>query len=254
MLKVHQGDAKADEASPGDSSCPSPPHKLSREARFRMDIEDEWLSVKAFGRVLLSKYVCPRDKRDRFTRKMLQVSLLKYQKEFDLFKFVKRQRYTLVALLSLLSGKQAQLAAKLSYPVLRESTDTASESDGTANVRWSKDGMKYLTSMQVSGNPVDSRALSLFKAMRETDFKDQAAIFQIGRTMMYFKYFDTQKYHINQNQCFRMNEETSYEYDDVNLAYQPYRGTVFARKLMEYPRVEQVPREFGHAYIKVPQQ
>ena len=118
-------------------------------------------------------FLCRRDAEKKRYERLMKLSSVKYSKSMDLFQFVKRQRFNTYAILSLLSGRQSNFMTRLSYPVLHESTDTASESDGIANVRWSKDGMKYLTSMQVSGNPVDSRALNIFRAMREVGFKER---------------------------------------------------------------------------------
>lgn len=62
----------------------------------------------------------------------------------------------------------------------------------------------------------------------ESKFYFQSSIFQIGRSMIYFKFYDQQSHLVpRQNDHVR---DYTIDPDDINLSYIPWKGTTFNRK------------------------
>lgn len=72
-----------------------------------------------------------------------------------------------------------------------------------------------------------------------------ASIYQVGRTMFYFKFYDIQSRLVNNDKTVaniksNLNVDTS----SIDLAYIPWRGTTFWRKTMLKNGLTYIPREF----------
>ena len=75
----------------------------------------------------------------------------------DLVKFIHRQRFVNFAVISLLSGFQHKFLSRISYPVLRESTDSETSSEDDNKLGWVKDNTVYLDKLAAAKDPVSSR-------------------------------------------------------------------------------------------------
>lgn len=149
--------------------------KLHKNMRFRDLIRARFKDVEALRSMGLIEYLFTRNSyRSRYKR-LLKLSNVKYVKEMDLTKFIMRQRYLTYAVLGLLRGQQTAFITKLSYPVLRESTDTETMSEDESKVNWAKDALSYLERMQVTDDPVNRRILQLFEIKRQNMFGEDMA-------------------------------------------------------------------------------
>ena len=78
-----------------------------------------------------------------------------------------------MATISLLNGKQSALLTKLSHPVLRESTDTETYSEGENKINWYRDSLDYVHKLQLSKDPVSQRMLNIFHLKQMRDHNEQ---------------------------------------------------------------------------------
>lgn len=132
-------------------------HLAQMLAAARKTITEHFAAIQAVPRKTIFRILAS-SRRDRKRHlRLLKLSKVKFTKEMDLFKFIRRQRFVNFAVLSLLSGGQTAFASKLSYPVLRESTDMETASEEENKINWGKDSMLYLKKMQASANPADLR-------------------------------------------------------------------------------------------------
>ena len=92
----------------------------------------------------------------------------------DLFKFIQRQRFLNFATLGLLSGNQVNFVNKMSYPVLRESTDTATASEDDNKLMWAKAPLSYVDKLQASADPVSKRLINLFRVKKIIQYDKNA--------------------------------------------------------------------------------
>jgi len=78
--------------------------------------------------------------------------------------------------------------------------------------------------------------LSLERFLTGTNPKDKqacASIFQIGRTMFYFKFYDVQSQLVaNDTQISNVKSGFNLNANSDNFAYIPWKGTTFWRKTM----------------------
>ena len=65
-------------------------------------------------------------------------------------------------MLSLLNGSQHALLTRLSHPLMRESTDSQTYSEGENKVNWKKDTLDYISKLQRCKSPTSKRLLEMF--------------------------------------------------------------------------------------------
>lgn len=77
-------------------------------------------------------------------------------------------------------------------------------------------------------------------------YKYNSNIIQVGRTMLYFKFYDLQS-QLMSKETVRSEFPVGLEFDanDPNLSYITMKGTTFRRKTMLKNALEMIPREFA---------
>jgi hypothetical protein len=73
--------------------------------------------------------------------------------------------------------------------------------------------------------------------------KFNASIYQIGRTMIYFKFYDQKSKLVNSEKDLEI-KQFSIDPNEINLSYLPWKGTTFWRKTMLLNKILYIPREF----------
>ena len=136
---------------------------MYKNLRFREEIINRYRDVVKPQRMTIYRFMCCRDRQRTRYRRLMKISEIKYEKEMDLKRFVLRQRYLTHAVLSLMTGEQQSFLAKLSAPLVREPTDTATASEEEAGSNWGEDKMSYLERMQTRGEPISHRLLKIFE-------------------------------------------------------------------------------------------
>lgn len=107
-------------------------------------------------------------------------------------------------------------------------------------------GSKFGTLVKIF-NP--SQILSLQDQNGEnykTRYKYNSKIFQVGRTMFYFKFFDQESKLINKDQNLQLfPADLKIDPNSEDLSYVALKGTTFKRKTMLEHKLEYIPREFA---------
>ena len=84
----------------------------------------------------------------------------------DLQKFIHRQRVTMAANISVLTGPQKAFVDKFSRLVIRESSDLVNTSDDDELSDWNREDMTFTKRMTSSKKSSDTRMVNLYKIRR----------------------------------------------------------------------------------------
>jgi len=79
--------------------------------------------------------------------------------------------------------------------------------------------------------------------IKNTKHHQNASIYQIGRTMFYFKFYDGDSSLVRKEQDPSI-QQFSINANDINLSYNAWKGTTFWRKTMLLNKIHYIPREF----------
>lgn len=86
----------------------------------------------------------------------------------------------------------------------------------------------------------------------KTRYKYNSKIFQVGRTMFYFKFFDLESKLIKkETKASKFPPGLKIDPNSDDLSYVALKGTTFKRKTMLENKLEYIPREFAQNEISV---